>query len=159
MYTSEPEAVRAIFRDVFGWKHVDNGHGWLIFALPPAELGIHPGEGPTYDRGVRHQLSLMCDDLTTTVAELRSKRLDVTRASIEAAGSGYQLFSVIPDTLTARVLVTGDLAAGALLRLHVADTRRAAAYRASVAQAASRDTFAQQPLAGYALRVVPPASE
>ncbi|HJP57693.1 MAG TPA: hypothetical protein VJ847_11785 [Gemmatimonadales bacterium] len=80
-------------------------------------------------------------------------------ASIEAAGSGYQLFSVIPDTLTARVLVTGDLAAGALLRLHVADTRRAAAYRASVAQAASRDTFAQQPLAGYALRVVPPASE
>ena len=66
LYTSEPEAVRDIFRDVFGWKHVDAGHGWLIFALPPAELGVHPGEGPTFDAGVRHQLSLMCDDLDAT---------------------------------------------------------------------------------------------
>jgi hypothetical protein len=39
IYTSEPEAVREVFRDVFGWEHVDAGDGWLIFALPPAELG------------------------------------------------------------------------------------------------------------------------
>lgn len=58
LYTSEPDAVRAAFRDIFGWKHVDDGDGWLIFALPPAELGIHPAEGPTFDRGVRHQLTL-----------------------------------------------------------------------------------------------------
>ncbi|MGH9216475.1 MAG: hypothetical protein ACRDZS_09485, partial [Acidimicrobiales bacterium] len=57
LYTSEPEAVRGLFRDVFGWKHVDAGEGWLIFALPPAELGIHPAEGPTFQSSVRHQLS------------------------------------------------------------------------------------------------------
>ncbi len=79
--------------------------------------------------------------------------------SVEAASPGYQIFSVIPDTVTARVLVTGDIGAGALLKLHVADTRRAAAYRATIGQAASRASFEQQGLAGYALRVVPPASE
>ncbi len=42
LYTSEPEALRATLRDVFGFKHVDAGDGWLIFALPPAELGVHP---------------------------------------------------------------------------------------------------------------------
>jgi predicted enzyme related to lactoylglutathione lyase len=92
LYTSEPEAVRAIFRDVFGWKHVDNGHGWLIFALPPAELGIHPAEDPTFDIGVRHQLSLMCDDLTTTVAELRSKGLEIRG---EPEDQGYGIFTTI----------------------------------------------------------------
>jgi hypothetical protein len=46
LYTSEPEALRDIFRDTFGFKHVDAGDGWLIFSLPPAELGIHPTDGP-----------------------------------------------------------------------------------------------------------------
>ena len=46
LYTSEPEKVRAIFRDVFGWSHVDAGEGWLIFALPPAEVGVHPSRQP-----------------------------------------------------------------------------------------------------------------
>ena len=45
LYTSEPDAVRAILRDVFGWRYVDEGGGWLIFALPPAEMGVHPAEG------------------------------------------------------------------------------------------------------------------
>jgi len=54
IYTSEPEAVRAIFRDVFGWEYVDDGEGWLIFALPPAELGVHPAE-----HLVRQDVSLM----------------------------------------------------------------------------------------------------
>lgn len=76
LYTSQPEALRDIFRDVFGFKHVDAGEGWLIFALPPAELGIHPAEGPTFESGVRHQLTLMCDDIGTTIAELRSKGID-----------------------------------------------------------------------------------
>jgi predicted enzyme related to lactoylglutathione lyase len=77
LYTSEPEALRAVLRDVFGWKHVDAGGGWLIFALPPSELGVHPAEGPTYDTGVRHQLSLMCDDIRATAADLRAKGIDV----------------------------------------------------------------------------------
>jgi hypothetical protein len=70
VYTSEPDAVRAIFRDVFGFHHVDAGDGWLIFRLPPAELGIHPAERP------KHEISLMCDDLEATMAELRTKGID-----------------------------------------------------------------------------------
>ena len=77
VYTPEAEAVRAVFRDVFGWSHVDAGEGWLIFALPPAEIGVHPAEGPTYGLGVRHQLALMCDDIAATVADLRDKGLEV----------------------------------------------------------------------------------
>jgi catechol 2,3-dioxygenase-like lactoylglutathione lyase family enzyme len=73
LYTSEPDAVRAVLRDVLGWKYVDAGDGWLIFALPPAEVGVHPAEGPTFHSGVRHQLTLMCDDLDATIVELRAK--------------------------------------------------------------------------------------
>jgi hypothetical protein len=86
LYSSEPEALRAVLRDVFGWKHVDAGGGWLIFALPPAELGVHPAEGPTYDSGVRHQLALMCDDVHATVRELRAKGIE---ARGEPADEGY----------------------------------------------------------------------
>lgn len=77
LYTSEPEALRAMLRDVFGWKHVDAGDGWLIFKLPPAEMGVHPAEGPTFESGTRHLVSFMCDDLDKTIAELRGKGVDV----------------------------------------------------------------------------------
>src|SRR5205807_6854010 len=53
LYTSQPEELRAVLRDVFGWEHVDARDGWLIFALPPAELGVHPAESPS------HELTLM----------------------------------------------------------------------------------------------------
>jgi hypothetical protein len=76
-YTPEPEALRAMLRDVFRFPHVDAGGGWLIFALPPAELGVHPAEGPTFESGVRHQLSFMCDDIDATIDELRAKGVDV----------------------------------------------------------------------------------
>jgi hypothetical protein len=77
LYTPEPEALRAALRDAFGWKYVNAGEGWLIFALPPAELGVHPAEGPTYESGVRHQFTLMCDDIDATIRELRAKRIEV----------------------------------------------------------------------------------
>ena len=95
LYTSEPESVRAIFRDVFGWRYVDDGDGWLIFALPPAELGVHPAEGPTFDSGVRHQLTLMCDDITATVEELRSKGVEI-RGEPEDEGYGVTTTLVLP---------------------------------------------------------------
>jgi predicted enzyme related to lactoylglutathione lyase len=76
LYTSEPEKLRAMLRDVFGWRHVDAGDGWLIFTTPPAEMGVHPAEGPTYDGGVRHQVSFMCDDINATIAELRRKGVE-----------------------------------------------------------------------------------
>ena len=98
LYTSEPEAVRAIFRDVFGWDHVDDGDGWLIFALPPAELGIHPSEGPTFESGVRHQLTLMCDDIAATIEELREKGVEV-RGEPENEGFGITTTLVLPGGL------------------------------------------------------------
>ena len=77
LYSSEPEKLRALLRDVFGFKHVDAGGGWLIFALPPAELGVHPAEGETWESGARHQLCFMCDDIRATIRELKAKGIDV----------------------------------------------------------------------------------
>jgi predicted enzyme related to lactoylglutathione lyase len=95
LYTSEPEALRATLRDVFGWKHVDAGGGWLIFALPPAELGVHPAEGPTFASGVRHQLTLMCDDIEVTIRELRSKGIEV-KGEPEDEGYGITVMLGLP---------------------------------------------------------------
>jgi predicted enzyme related to lactoylglutathione lyase len=95
LYTPEPEALRAMLREVFGWKHVDAGGGWLIFALPPAELGVHPAEGPTYSSGVRHQLSLMCDDINSTIRELRAKGVDV-RGEPTEEGFGITVMLTLP---------------------------------------------------------------
>jgi len=77
LYTSEAEKLRAVMRDVFKWKYVDAGDGWLIFALPPAEIGVHPAEGPSYESGTRHQFSLMCDDIHATSRDLQGKGITV----------------------------------------------------------------------------------
>ena len=77
------------------------------------------------------------------------------RVSTVDAATGYQIYTAQPDTMTTRILVTGDIAAGEVVRIHVPDTRSAAAYHATIAQAASRTTFAQRALAGYALAVAP----
>ena len=61
------QAVVEVAEDVFGFDSVDAGHGWLIFALPPAEVAFHPGDES------RHVLYLMCEDLETTMAELQRK--------------------------------------------------------------------------------------
>ena len=98
LYTSEPDAVRAVFRDVFGWGHVDAGDGWLIFALPPAELAVHPDEGPTFESGVRHQLTLMCDDIAATVSELRAQGLEVRGEPLDE-GYGITITIVLPGGL------------------------------------------------------------
>ena len=98
LYTSEPEKVRAIFRDVFDWKHLDVGDGWLIFRLPPAELGVHPAEGPTYEAGTRHLFTLMCDDLTRTMAELKSKGIAIP-GEPEDEGWGITVMMKLPGGL------------------------------------------------------------
>jgi hypothetical protein len=87
--------LRDVFRDVFRFRHVDAGEGWLIFALPPAELGIHPAEGPTFARGVRHQLTLMCDDISSTIAELRGRGIDV-RGDPQDEGWGITTTLALP---------------------------------------------------------------
>ncbi|NNG17699.1 MAG: extradiol dioxygenase [Gemmatimonadales bacterium] len=73
VYSRQADDVRAFFRDVLGWESVDAGHGWLIFAAPPAELAVHPAEEGS------HELYLMCDDLDRTVAELGQKGVSLAR--------------------------------------------------------------------------------
>jgi catechol 2,3-dioxygenase-like lactoylglutathione lyase family enzyme len=70
LYTPEADALRAVLSDTFGWRNVDAGGGWLIFALPPAEVAVHPSDTPA------QELSLMCDDLEATMAELRAKGVE-----------------------------------------------------------------------------------
>ena len=88
-YTPEAEAVRAMLRDVMGWPHVDAHDGWLIFRLPPAELGVHPAEAPS------HELSFMCDDLAATVAELTAKGVEF-KGDPQPSSFGTTITMVLP---------------------------------------------------------------
>jgi catechol 2,3-dioxygenase-like lactoylglutathione lyase family enzyme len=95
LYTPEAEALRGMLRDVFGFKSVDAGEGWLIFALPPSELGVHPAEGPTYESGMRHQITFMCDDIRATIAELRAKGVQI-EGEPEDEGYGITVMMTLP---------------------------------------------------------------
>jgi len=81
VYSKDAAADRAFFRDVLGFSSVDAGHDWLIFALPAAELAVHPA-----DDNVGHELFLMCDDLTAEIAALGDK--DVQCSAVEEARWG-----------------------------------------------------------------------
>jgi catechol 2,3-dioxygenase-like lactoylglutathione lyase family enzyme len=82
VYSKDADADRAFFRDVLGFKSVDAGHGWLIFALPPAEAAFHPSE-----KGGVHELYLMCDDLKTEMAALAKKNVKCSAIQEERWGS------------------------------------------------------------------------
>ena len=70
IYSPDADKVRTFLRDVLGFKSVDAGHGWLIFAAPPAEIATHPiGK----DEVPHHELYLMCDDLKATMKDLADK--------------------------------------------------------------------------------------
>jgi hypothetical protein len=71
LHSRDAGALRAFLRDTLQLDSVDAGGGWLIFALPPAELGIHPDDGPT-----RAELHLLCDDLDATMASLRQRGVE-----------------------------------------------------------------------------------
>ncbi|HMG32864.1 MAG TPA: extradiol dioxygenase [Blastocatellia bacterium] len=73
IYSADAEADRVFFRDVLGFSSVDAGHGWLIFALPPAELAFHPD-----DENGAHELYLMCSDLESEMAALEKKGVQFT---------------------------------------------------------------------------------
>ena len=91
VFSPEAEKVRAFFRDALGLSSADAGAGWLIFALPPAELAVHPADGDS-----RHELYLMCDNIHATLAELRDKGVEVAR---DVSDQGWGLLAAIrmPD--------------------------------------------------------------
>jgi catechol 2,3-dioxygenase-like lactoylglutathione lyase family enzyme len=82
IYSNDAEADRAFFRDVLGFKSVDAGHGWLIFALPPAEAAIHPSD----QNGGSQELYFMCDDLKAEIESLAAR--GVTCSVIQEARWG-----------------------------------------------------------------------
>jgi len=84
LFSQDAEADRDFFRDVLKFEHVDAGGGWLIFALPPAELAVHPGPDA-------HQLYLMCDDIAATTDELRARGVETSAVNDQ----GWGLLSAI----------------------------------------------------------------
>lgn len=83
-YAPNADAARAFLRDVLKFPFVDAGHGWLIFAAPPAEMGVHPAEGAE-----KHQeFYFMCDDVNKTVAELKARGVEFTKP---VSDQGYGL--------------------------------------------------------------------
>jgi catechol 2,3-dioxygenase-like lactoylglutathione lyase family enzyme len=87
IFTRDAEADRAFFRDVLGLPAVDAGGGWLIFALPPAELAAHPT-----DEDAHHELYLMCEDVRATIEELRGKGVEFTS---EISDEGFGLMTAL----------------------------------------------------------------
>jgi predicted enzyme related to lactoylglutathione lyase len=91
LYSKDPKADRAFLRDVLQFQSVDAGRGWLIFALPPAEIAVHPssedsGAADAGDGVVGAALYFMCDDLRATMKQLQSKK--VKFAAVEEAPWG-----------------------------------------------------------------------
>jgi len=82
VYSKDAAADRAFFRDVLGLESVDAGHGWLIFALPPAEAAFHPSD----ENGV-HELYFMCDDLKAEMASLAKRDVECSEIQEERWGS------------------------------------------------------------------------
>lgn len=96
IFSENAVAVRAFLREMLGFDHVDAGDGWLIFALPPAELAVHPaGAGAAGGQ----QLWLMCDDLPATMDELRAKGVTF-RHEPQEAGFGLTTEIELPDGST-----------------------------------------------------------
>jgi uncharacterized glyoxalase superfamily protein PhnB len=75
IFSKEPQAARELLKTVLGTTTVDAGGGWLIFALPPAEIAVHPTDG-----AASQQVYLMCEDIEKTITALRAKGVKFTQA-------------------------------------------------------------------------------
>ena len=82
IYSTDAEADRAFLRDVLKYDSVDAGHGWLIFALPPAEVAVHPS-----DQNDLHELFLMCDDVHGLIAEMKKQKVQCSPVDEQRWGS------------------------------------------------------------------------
>ena len=96
LYTSDAEGLRSFLRDKLGFRGYDIGEGFVIFDLPPAEMGCHPTEkrDGTVPSGT-HDVSFSCDDIEQTVAELKARGVEFTRP-IEDEGYGRVTFFKVP---------------------------------------------------------------
>jgi catechol 2,3-dioxygenase-like lactoylglutathione lyase family enzyme len=98
LYSRDAERDRAFLKDVLGLRHVDVGHGWLIFALPPSEVAVHPADAGEE----KHEMFLMCDDLDAEIARLAQ----------------HSIACSAPDQVSWGRLTTISLPGGGRLRLY-----------------------------------------
>src|SRR5436190_5463359 len=86
IYSTNPEADRAFLRDILKLSHVDVGHGWLIFGLPPAEVAVHPS-----DKNDVHEFYLMCNDVQAFIANMHQHGIETGPVQDEGWGLLTQL--------------------------------------------------------------------
>lgn len=91
IYADDADAARRFFQEVLELPTVDAGEGWLIFKLPPAELGVHPTDGGSHASDTM-RLSFICDDINETVADLTAKGVEVLSGPTDA---GYGTFATL----------------------------------------------------------------
>lgn len=102
IYSDDPPATRTFLRDVLGWpdvEHPESEAGWLIFRSGASEMGVHPTsgtwEGEAYSQPLHHEISLMCDDIAETRAELAAKGAAFD-GDIDDEGYGLTTMMVLP---------------------------------------------------------------
>jgi catechol 2,3-dioxygenase-like lactoylglutathione lyase family enzyme len=89
LYSADAEADRAFLRDVLKLRGVDAGEGWLIFALPPAEVAVHPAA-----KSGAHELYLLCDDVAAFAAEMKRRKVEC--APVQDRGWGLLTQLTLP---------------------------------------------------------------
>jgi catechol 2,3-dioxygenase-like lactoylglutathione lyase family enzyme len=99
IYSEDAPATRAFFRDVLGWPYVEMHDGWLIFKTGPSEMGVHPTagewEGKPYSSPLHHSVSIMCDDIESTIVELKGKGASF-KGEVTNEGWGLTILLVVP---------------------------------------------------------------
>ncbi|WP_308258165.1 VOC family protein [Pseudonocardia lacus] len=95
VHAEDADAARTFFRDVLGFPAVDAGGGWLIFGTGPSELAAHPAGPPAPGAPARHEVTLMCDDVERTVAELTTRGARFTRP-VRDDGWGLTISMEVP---------------------------------------------------------------
>jgi len=90
LYSCDAEADRKFFRNVLKFPYVDAGGEWLIFALPPAELAVHPA-----NQGDSHELFLMSNDLKATIKKLKQKKVKCSDPNEEEWGIVVKVFQAV----------------------------------------------------------------
>lgn len=99
VYADDPAAARAFFRDVLGWPSIDAHDGWLIFNTGPSEMGVHPTsveiDGKAQTLPQHHEITLLCDDIEKTVADLEAKGAKFTEP-IQNQGFGRVTRLAVP---------------------------------------------------------------
>jgi hypothetical protein len=134
VYSTDAEADRAFLRDVLGFPHVDAGDGWLIFALPPAEVAVHPG-----DENDLHELYLMTDDVAALVATMAAQGISAS----PVADRGWGLLTEVKLPGGGRLGVYQPRHASPPGR--AAARKRATSKRAAAPRAASSRKAARRP--------------